>query len=100
MRLSQAKPHEWRRLVKTLTALEFIVKNGSPHALQVLKGEVYKIRSCASFSYVENGKDQGATVRSRAELVADLLQDDASLQRERMEAFQYRKKFYNNGPSL
>lgn len=55
----QSKSGEWRRVLKTLNSIEFIIKNGSPQAIQALKREVYKLHSLSNFSHMENGKDKG-----------------------------------------
>jgi hypothetical protein len=38
-------PKEWRRIYKTLHAMEYLVKNGAPRCIQEIKDEVYKIRA-------------------------------------------------------
>ena len=55
----QSKPNEWRRILKTLNSIEFIIKNGSPNIIQTLKREIYKLSSLSNFSHVENGNDKG-----------------------------------------
>ena len=61
-----APPAQWRRIIKTLTVIEFILKNGSPSAIMSFKREVYKISSLMNFSFIENGNDRGAAVRDKA----------------------------------
>ena len=96
----QSKAHEWRRILKTLNSIEFIIKNGSPNAIQTLKREIYKLQSLSNFSHVENGKDKGQSVREKIGLIVDLLNSDQQLMRERTEAYEYRRKFYpGTGPT-
>jgi hypothetical protein len=38
-------PKEWRRIYKTLHAMDYLVKNGAPRCIQEIKDEVYKIRA-------------------------------------------------------
>lgn len=40
-----SKPKEWRRIYKTLHAMEYLIKNGAPRAIQDIKDELFKIRS-------------------------------------------------------
>jgi ENTH domain len=72
----QSKAHEWRRILKTLNSIEFIIKNGSPNAIQALKREIYKLQSLSNFSHVESGKDKGQSVREKIGLIVDLLNSD------------------------
>ena len=85
---------QWRRILKALTAIEFIIKNGSPPAVIQFKRDVYKISSLCNFSYNENGVDRGSAVREKVNLVIDMLSAEQRLYQERAEAFEYRKKFY------
>ena len=65
-----------------------------------LKREQYKISSLCNFSYMENGKDQGHSVREKTNLICDLLSSEQAITQERAEAFEYRKKFYPDpGPT-
>ena len=43
---------------------------------------------------MENGKDQGSSVREKTNLICDLLSSEQAITQERAEAFEYRKKFY------
>jgi epsin len=96
----QSKPNEWRRVLKTLNCIEFVIKNGSPQIVVNFKSEMYKLNSLTSFYFQENGKDQGVFIRDKAALVTDLLTTEAKLMHERSEAFEYRKKFYpGTGPT-
>ena len=64
---------QWRRILKSLSAIEFIIKNGSPPAVIQFKRDLYKISSLCNFSYTENGVDRGAAIRERVNLVVDML---------------------------
>ena len=85
---------QWRRVLKVLTAIEFIIKNGSPPAVIQFKRDMYKISTLCNFSYVENGVDRGNSVREKTNLIVDMLSQESRLYQERAEAFEYRKKFY------
>ena len=81
-------------MLKTLQAIEFVVKNGSPQCVIYLKREIYKITSLNHFSYLENGLERGKPIREKGNLICDLLSSEEMLLRERAEAFEYRHKFY------
>ena len=59
------KPNEWRRILKSLNCIDFVIKNGSPQVVNAYKQEMYKLNSLCSFYYQENGKDQGACIREK-----------------------------------
>lgn len=90
----QSKPNEWRRILKTLNCIEFVIKNGSPQIVMALKHEMYKLSSLSNFYFQENGKDQGVFIREKQSLICDLLSSEQQLIQERAEAYEYRKKFY------
>jgi epsin len=51
----QSKPKDYRRIFKSLSAMDYLVKNGAPRVVQDIKDDLYKIRSFNEFSYRENG---------------------------------------------
>ena len=54
-----SKPKDWRRLFKTLNAMEYLIKNGAPRAVQDIKDDLFKIRAFNEFAYSESGTDRG-----------------------------------------
>ncbi len=91
---------EWRRVLKSMHAVEYLIKNGSPMSVQQIKRENYKLSSLTNFSYSEGGIDKGKPVREKCNLLCDLLANEDLLMRERKEAFDYRQKCYpGSGPS-
>ena len=54
-----SKPKEWRRIFKTLNAMDYLIKNGAPRAVQDIKDDLFKIRAFVEFSYTEGGQDRG-----------------------------------------
>lgn len=81
---------EWRRVLKAMHSLEYLIKNGSPMCVQQIKQEVYKISSLSNFSFSEAGLDKGKPIREKCSLLCDLLANEDMLMRERKEAFEYR----------
>ena len=51
---------EWKRINKTLSVIEFIIKHGDPNCVGKIqmKGNE-SLQQCATFSYAENGIDKG-----------------------------------------
>ena len=90
----ESQAAQWRRILKSLTAIEFIIKNGSPPAVIQFKRDMYKISTLCNFSYNEGGKECGNCVREKVNLIVDMLSQEQRLYQERAEAFEYRKKFY------
>mmetsp|Transcript_12611 Transcript_12611/g.37455 ORF Transcript_12611/g.37455 Transcript_12611/m.37455 type:complete len:214 (+) Transcript_12611:149-790(+) len=88
----QAKGAQWRRLLKTLNMLEFLIKNGNERIIDELRRDQYKVRPLADFSYSEDGKDKGAAVREKAKAIVELISDMAMLREQRDQARQHRDK--------
>ena len=47
--------YEWRRILKSLTAMEYMLKNGPPRFAQDLKMDLFRLQNMQSFSYYEEG---------------------------------------------
>jgi epsin len=90
-------PKEWRRIYKTLHAMEYLIKNGAPRCIQEIKDDLYKIRSLQDFNFSENGTDRGQGVRDRARSICELLSDTEKLQQEREFARKTREKLQGAG---
>jgi epsin len=92
-----SSPKEWRRIYKTLHAMEYLVKNGAPRCIQEIKDEIYKIRAFQDFNFSENGTDRGQGVRDKARALCEILSDNEKLQQEREFARQTREKLGGTG---
>ena len=64
---------EWRRVLKSLTAMEYLLKNGPPRVAQDLRNDMFKLQSLMSFSYHEDNMDKGHSIREKAILLQDLV---------------------------
>jgi epsin len=64
-KMQQAQPYEWRRILKGLNLIEFIVKNGSPQVCQSIKRDMHRLTQFSHFSFTEKGADQGHAIRSK-----------------------------------
>lgn len=69
----EAPAPQWRRVLKALTAIEFIIKNGSPPAVIQFKRDMYKISTLCNFNYLDTGVDRGHSVREKTNLIVDML---------------------------
>ncbi|CAE7613817.1 EPSIN2 [Symbiodinium natans] len=90
--LQEAKSR-WRRVLKTLNLVEFLVKNGSERIIDEIRRDQYKVRPLMDFSYSEDGKDKGAAVREKTKAILELISDNELLRSERDKARTHREKF-------
>merc|ERR1719326_1699027 len=77
-------PKYWRRILKALNLLEYLLKSGSERCIDEARDNLYKIRSLEGFHHEEEGKAKG---------VAELLNDRSTLREERDKCRQLRDKF-------
>mmetsp|Transcript_66085 Transcript_66085/g.184038 ORF Transcript_66085/g.184038 Transcript_66085/m.184038 type:complete len:634 (-) Transcript_66085:122-2023(-) len=93
------KPDKWRRIIKSLTLLEYLVKNGPEQVVGEVQGEQLKVRDLLGFQAKEEGQDRGAGVREKAQQIIDLVADKDLLRSEREKAHDYRVKFHSASAS-
>jgi len=89
----QEKPKNWRRIIKTLTLLEFVIKNGSDRMLEEMRSGQYKVRPLMDFTFTEEGRDKGSGIRDKAKMIIELISDQDLLRAERDKARDHRNKF-------
>eukprot|EP00408_Alexandrium_pacificum_P064135 CAMPEP_0171155002 /NCGR_PEP_ID=MMETSP0790-20130122/649_1 /TAXON_ID=2925 /ORGANISM="Alexandrium catenella, Strain OF101" /LENGTH=185 /DNA_ID=CAMNT_0011619155 /DNA_START=58 /DNA_END=611 /DNA_ORIENTATION=- len=89
----QERGKMWRRILKTLSLLEFLVKNGGERVIDEIRRDQSKVRCLMDFSYQEDGKDRGAAVREKAKAIVELVSDMEMLRQERDKAQTHRTKF-------
>lgn len=53
------KGKSWKKVLKTLNLVEFLLKNGPPSIVSSFKYDVYQFRSFDNFSHSDNGIDRG-----------------------------------------
>ena len=58
------------------------------------------IQTLKDFQYIEEQKDQGASVREKAKQLVALLRDDERLNQERIKAFKARERFAQNAMGI
>ncbi|CBZ54715.1 KLLA0B04587p, related [Neospora caninum Liverpool] len=90
-------PKKWRRIYKTLTLLEYLLKNGSERVVEETRENQFALRVLQQFSFTEEGRDKGAGIREKAKLVCRLAFDPELLKEERELAQKNRNKFVGIG---
>ncbi|RKP05931.1 ENTH-domain-containing protein [Thamnocephalis sphaerospora] len=59
-RFKEKEPHEWRQIYKSLTLLEYLIKNGAERVIDDCRSRLSLLKSMRSFSFIDSdGKDQG-----------------------------------------
>jgi len=93
-RLTECTEDKWRQCYKALQLLEYLIKNGSERVISSCNENIYVIRACQKFIYVDpNGKDQGINVRARAKEIYDLLKNKDKINEERAKAKENKNKY-------
>jgi len=91
----KSPPCDWKRIIKSLTAIEFIMKHGGHSAIGKLQMQgSMSMQSLCSFNYTEDGIERGKTIREKTHLLLDLIHNPHKLEIERQAAVEYRNKFY------
>lgn len=88
---------KWRRILKTLIMLEYLLKNGSDTILAELRTEQLSIRRLTSYQCREEGVDRGSGIREKAEKIFKLLEDKELLKEEREQARLHHAKLSGSG---
>eukprot|EP00434_Breviolum_minutum_P029775 symbB.v1.2.026325.t1/scaffold2622.1/size74630/1 len=90
---------KWRRILKTLIMLEYLMKNGGDNIADELRGEQLLFRRLSNFQYREDGHDRGSGVREKADTLVRLLNDKEFLKSEREQAKLHHTKLTGAGPT-
>ena len=89
-----APKSQYKKILRTLTVLETIVKFGSSRAVQEIHDEVLKLRFLHDFSYVdEDNQERGNGIRTKAKYISDTVSDFKVLDSEREQAQSAKQKF-------
>lgn len=78
---------------KTLTLIEFLIKNGSERVIEATRDRLHKIRSLQDFNYYEGTVDKGSGVREKAKQIVELLGNNEYIRAEREKARVLKNKF-------
>lgn len=91
----------WRHVLKSLTVIEFLVKNGPDRVVNQCKDNIYVIKTLKQFQHIEkNGRDEGKNIRIKADILVKLLEDEELIKEERKKAKQTRKRFEESGMAI
>ena len=90
----------WRHVYKSLVLLDYLVKNGNEKVAQQCKEHIVAIQTLKDFHFIEEQKDQGASVREKAKQLVNLLRDDERLKAERSKAFRARERYAQNAMAI
>ncbi|KDN52411.1 ENTH-domain-containing protein [Tilletiaria anomala UBC 951] len=97
-RFMEKEANEWRQIYKSLTLLEYLVRNGAERVVDDARSHLSTIKILRNFHYIdEKGKDQGLNVRNRAKELAELLMDVERIRTERRKARQNKNKYQGTG---
>jgi len=59
--------------LKTLNLIEFLLKNGPQSVITNFKYDIYQLRTFENYSYYSDGNDRGESIRERAKVIVNLL---------------------------
>ncbi|XP_011819574.1 PREDICTED: ENTH domain-containing protein 1 [Colobus angolensis palliatus] len=83
----------WRHVYKSLTLMDYLIKNGSKKVVQHCREGFYNLQTLKDFQHIdEAGKDQGYYVREKSKQVITLLMDEQLLCKEREVACRTRQR--------
>ncbi|XP_058597198.1 ENTH domain-containing protein 1 isoform X2 [Neofelis nebulosa] len=83
----------WRHVYKSLTLMDYLIKNGSKKVIQHCREGFCKLQTLKDFQHIdEAGKDQGYHIREKSKQVMTLLVDEELLHREREAACRTRQR--------
>lgn len=77
------KSCRWRKIYKTLTLLEYLLKNGNEKVVDETRENLYKIKRFYDFHFTEEGRDKGNGIREKAKIITDLVTDNEYLRAEK-----------------
>merc|ERR1719424_598886 len=89
----QGDEDKWRRLVKTLTLLDYLLKNGPDQIAGEVQSEQLLVRRLTTCRCMEDGVEKGVAVREKAKGIMELIGDREALKAERTKAKEHRAKF-------
>ena len=87
----------WKLLFKTLTLIQFLIKNGNERVVEECRDHLHQIRPLQDYNYYEGTVDKGSGVRDLSKAVVELLASNDAIRSEREKARQLRHKFTGVG---
>eukprot|EP01035_Chromulina_nebulosa_P029222 gene29222-38709_t len=102
----EAETMSWKLIFKSLTLLDFLVKNGTEKVIEACRIRIEKIRSLLGYVFYEGREERGCVIRDKAALLCNLLSSNEMIRSEREKARLLRESFdglsarsYNNNSS-
>lgn len=95
--MENQRPAAWKIVFKSLTLLEFLVKNGAERCVDDARNHGHLLRALGQFNYYEGTIDRGLGVREKSKQILEILTDDERIREERQKARKLRKKFGGAG---
>lgn len=92
-RYLDSSKRKWRRIYKTLTLIEYLLKFGSNSCISEIKEEEYRIRILQDFTYREDKIERGSGIREKAKYISRMTSDPWILNDEREKAHKEVSKF-------
>ena len=84
--MENQRPAAWKIVFKSLTLLEFLVKNGAERCVDDARNHGHILRALGQFNYYEGTIDRGLGVREKSKQILDILTDDERIREERQKA--------------
>lgn len=83
----------WKQIFKSLTLVEFLIKNGSERFIESARDKLFKIKRLQDYNYYEGTVDKGSGCREKAKQIVELLASNETIRAEREKARSLRNKF-------
>lgn len=88
-RFTEKSSNEWRQILKALTLLDYLVRNGSEKVVEYSRHHITAVEMLRHFGYIDSkGVDRGQSIRKLASELGELLRDTDRLRSERKKAKQ------------
>merc|ERR1719215_2505436 len=86
--LKERSDKKWRRIEKTMTLTEMILKHGSDQIIDLIRRDLWRVQQWREYRVMEGQKEVGGGIRHKAAGIADLIADSQQLEVERQKAWQ------------
>ena len=72
----------WKQIFKTVTLMDFLVKNGSERFIDNCRDKMYRIRNLSDYTYYEGSVEKGSGVREKSKQLVELLSSNEAIREE------------------
>ncbi|KAH7821473.1 EpsinR-like protein D [Monocercomonoides exilis] len=92
-RLDQ-KPKDWKIVIKTLGLIEALIRMGNKRCVEEISSNKFRLKNLQYFDYVdETQTDRGATIRTKAKSLVEILESEDMVNEMREESRRIRERF-------